>query len=108
MRIIRNSILPPKSHKLLTLWPYIFVRKETRVYEPDVRHETIHGEQQKEMLIVLFLLWYGLEWLIRLAVYLNMHKAYRMVSFEQEAYLNEQDRNYVDSRKRYAWIKYIV
>lgn len=108
MKLVRNSILPPKSHKLLTLWPYIFVRKETRVYEPDVRHETIHGEQQKEMLIVLFLLWYGLEWLVRLIIYRNAHKAYKMIGFEQEAYLNELDAEYLKRRKRYAWIKYIV
>jgi hypothetical protein len=34
-------------------------------------------------------------------------KAYRSISFEQEAYKNQHNLNYLDSRKSFAWMKYI-
>ena len=33
--------------------------------------------------------------------------AYRKISFEREAYSNEDDVIYLESRKRFAWIKYL-
>lgn len=107
MWIVRNKYIPLKSYKAMSVWPFIFVRKEAQMDDATLTHERIHGEQQKELLIAGFLLWYGLEWLVRLIICRNAHKAYKMIGFEQEAYLNEQDRHYVDSRKRYAWMKYI-
>ena len=107
MRIVRNNIIPLKSYKAMSAWPFIFVRKEAEVDDATLTHERIHGEQQKELLIVGFLLWYGLEYVIRLIRYLNFHKAYRMVSFEKEAYRHENDKDYLDSRKHYAWLGYL-
>ena len=97
MRIVRNSILPLSSFKSVAVWPFIFIRKEARMDAATLRHEEIHYRQQKEMLVVFFFLWYGLEWLIRLMVYRNAHKSYRMVGFEREAYLNELDGDYLFS-----------
>jgi hypothetical protein len=53
---------------------------------------------------------YFIEWLIKLiisAFTLGKVKAYRSISFEQEAYQNEKDFKYRDSRKRFNWLKYI-
>ena len=102
MKIVR---IPLKKYKAMTVWPFIFVDKNARMDATTLHHEEIHGKQQVEMLIVFFLLWYVLEWLIRLIVYRNAHKAYRMIGFEQEAYLNELDGDY--KRKHYAWLKYL-
>lgn len=33
--------------------------------------------------------------------------AYHDISFEEEAYGNEKDLNYLKTRKHYAWLKYI-
>ena len=33
--------------------------------------------------------------------------AYRNISFEREAYANEEYIDYLENRKRFAWIKYI-
>lgn len=107
MKIVRNNIIPFKGFKALTLWPLVFVRKDAVMRDRDMRHEAIHGRQQKELLVVLFLVWYGLEWLIRLVIYRSTHKAYRMISFEQEAYQNEHDDDYLTTRRWYAWTKYI-
>ncbi|HLN75233.1 MAG: hypothetical protein ACM3O8_07405 [Methylococcaceae bacterium] len=63
-----------------------------------LNHEHIHWQQQKEMLIVPFYLWYVIEWLF---------KGYRDISFEKEAYLNEHNPEYLTSRKRFAWTRYL-
>ena len=35
-------------------------------------------------------------------------KAYRSISFEQEAYDNQNNLNYLKNRKRFNWVKYIL
>lgn len=110
MITVKNNIIPFKGFTALTLWPFVFVRKDEEKYYTDVveRHEHIHGEQQKEMLIVFFLLWYGIEWLIKLAYYRNANTAYKNISFEREAYKNQNDLAYLDERKHFAWTRYII
>lgn len=96
--IIYNNLIPLKGYIAITLWPFIFARHE--LSETIIRHERIHGAQQKEMLLLPFYLWYGLEYLLRLCQYRN-------ISFEREAYANEHDKNYLASRKHYSWLKYL-
>ena len=73
----------------------------------DINHESIHTAQMKEMLYVLFYLWYVIEWLVRLVRYRNAHTAYRSISFEREAYMNQGIMGYLQGRGRYAWVKYL-
>ena len=109
MITVKNNIIPFKDFTALTFWPFIFVRKDEEKYYTDVveRHEYIHGEQQKEMLIVLFYVWYGIEWLIKWAYYRNRMTAYKNISFEREAYRNQNDSTYPDNREHYSWIEYL-
>lgn len=107
MITIKNSLIPFKGFSAITLWPFVFVRKDARMAATTIRHENIHGEQQKEMLIVFFLLWYGIEWLVKLCYYRNSITAYKNISFEREAYSNESNIVYLDERKPFAWFKYI-
>jgi hypothetical protein len=86
---------------------WIFARKGARMYPTDIRHENIHGAQQKELLIIFFLLWYGIEWLVKLCYYRNGTTAYKNICFEREAYDNETDIVYLDNRKHFSFIKYI-
>ena len=74
----------------------------------ETNHELIHTEQQLEMLILPFFLWYGVEWLIRLILYRNFYEAYRNISFEQEAYLNQNQMWYPEERSHFTWIKYLT
>lgn len=104
--IIKNNIIPPKRFYAITIWPFIFTKKV--LSDMGKTHEIIHCEQQEEMLILPFFLWYGIEWLIRLILYRNFDEAYRNISFEQEAYLNECDYNYVPDRKFFAWLKFLT
>ena len=109
MRIVFNRIIPFKGYYAMCLWPFVFVRKEiqSRYGEVTENHERIHGEQQKELLVLPFLLWYGAEWLVGLIRYRNASKAYRSISFEQEAYINQYDLEYLKGRRRFSWAKYV-
>lgn len=107
MKKVYNNIIPLNGYKAITLWPWVFIRKGATYTDIDDRHETIHGCQQKEMLIVLFMLWYAIEWLIKLCYYRNATTAYKNVSFEREAYCYQHSDNYVESRGHYAWVKFI-
>ena len=110
MLTVKNNIIPFKGFTAITLWPFIFVRKDEEKYYTDVvaRHENIHGAQQKEILIVLFYVWYLVEWLVKWAYYRNSMTAYKNISFEREAYRHQNDAAYLDIRKHYAWTKYII
>ena len=72
-----------------------------------MNHESIHWEQQKEMLGILFYVWYGIEYLVRLIQYRDGDKAYRNISFEREANIFEQCDWYLDGRCRYAWLAFL-
>lgn len=111
-KLIFNHLIPPKGFKAITLFPFIFVRNSARqrfTYQ-DLNHEQVHIEQEKEMLVLPFLLWYLVEWLIRLILYKgNRKEAYRNISFEQEAYLHQGDMDYLKTRRRYvSWLRYIL
>ena len=109
MRIVINKIIPFKGYQAMCLYPFIFVRQEaySRFDKVSLNHECIHAEQQKEMLLLPFLLWYVLEWAVKSVRYRSTSKGYRKVSFEQEAYLNQQNQGYLTHRKRYIWLKYV-
>jgi hypothetical protein len=106
VKVIMNNIIPPKSFLACTIWPFIFCRR--KLHDMDLNHEIIHAEQQEEMLILPFFIWYGIEWLIRLIIYRNTFEAYRNISFEQEAYLNQHQAWYTSERCHFAWIKYLT
>ena len=108
MKVIYNNIIPFRGFTAINLFGFIFARKE---YEPlakrTLNHEAIHTEQMKEMLYVFFYLWYVIEWLVRLVQYRNARMAYRNISFEREAYMNQGNMGYLQGRGRYAWWKYL-
>lgn len=92
--IIYNKLIPFKGFKAITIFPFIFARKEYKpLPERTVRHKSIHLAQQMELLFLF--LWYGVEWIVRLIQYRNFKEAYRNVSFEREAYENEWDDEYL-------------
>lgn len=105
MKVVINNIIPFKGYIALTIYPFIFARKELSKYL--INHENIHGEQQKELLIIFFIVLYCLEYIIKLIITFNHERAYDSISFEQEAAINELDLNYISNRHHYNWVKYI-
>lgn len=119
MKIIENNILPPKGYKAITLGPYIFVRKGTTLSGQDVNHEAIHWKQYKETLILGFFLIYVIEFVLKFispSLTVNEKKqgrsywkrVYRSLSMERESYENQGDPNYIQNRKHFAWLGYIL
>ena len=97
-----------KSFTALSIYPFIFLKnKESKQDLVLINHELIHFRQQKEMLWLLFFLWYGIEFLIKLMYYRHAHTAYRNISFEREAYQNENNLTYLQKRKFFKFIKYV-
>ena len=99
----------------ITLWPKIILREKYRdnkwyhlLNEKIIRHESIHIKQQGELLVLFFFPLYLIEWLIRIPLCFSFFRAYQNISFEREAKLNENDLNYLDNRKKYAFLKYII
>lgn len=104
-KVIYNKIIPFKGFSAMAFVWWIFARQE--LTDRVIRHEEIHIRQQKEMLVIFFLLWYGIEWLLRLIQYRNRMTAYKNISFEREAYDNMSNIGYLETRKAYSFIKYI-
>ena len=107
MLIIKNKILPFKRYRAMTIWPLLFVRSDVEVGPVLIRHEEIHGRQQREMLLVGFYVWYVIEWLFRAVQYGSWHIGYKNISFEREAYFFEGDVGYLDRRKLWSWTRWI-
>jgi hypothetical protein len=105
MITIKNSIIPFGSYNAINLFGIVFYKKNMSYITKN--HEYIHTKQMRELLYIPFYIIYCLEYLIRLLILQSHKKAYRAVSFEKEAYSNQQDSSYKESRKPYSWIKYL-
>ncbi len=99
--IVLNS-LPASA---MAIFPFILVhRSSIPLGEKLLNHERIHLQQQLELLIIPFYIWYGLEYLFYILKFRNHHKAYRSIRFEKEAYSNEMNLNYLKNRKHYNYL----
>jgi fatty acid desaturase len=131
MIIVRSDTIPFRGFIAITLWPFIFVRRQAwaKFTNDVIRHERIHGRQQVELLAVgaviaavlalcgagwwsllalpLFLWCYVLEWLLLSIHFGSTRNAYRAISFEREAYDNELNADYLKERKPFAWLRYL-
>lgn len=106
MRIIYNRLLPlGKRYYAINLFGILFAKGpcSARI----INHESIHTAQMKELLYIFFYLWYVVEWLLRLFQYGDSYRAYRNISFEREAYANENNLNYLSWRGSYSSLKFL-
>ncbi|MEM0541207.1 hypothetical protein WFZ85_01135 [Flavobacterium sp. j3] len=99
MVLIISKYLVPKGYKGITIFPFVILAhpnlKNNKVI---LNHERIHIRQQLELLIIPFIIWYGLEFLVRFFQYGNLKLAYINISFEREAYANEKNLNFLKNR----------
>lgn len=129
MKIIYNNWFPFGNYKIINLFGVLFSKDRT-LDETDINHQSIHIEQFKELAIVglilalldlvfniplifylfgvsLFYIQYGIEYLIVRCCHKKQNDGYHDVSFEEEAYNNESNYNYLDNRKHFSWVKYL-
>lgn len=128
MKIIRTKLLRIIGKKLITLPWGIYAAPMALVSEEDLAHELTHVAQYREITFtcliltlpvafialwvllipfVVFYLWFGIEWLVHFIRLKDPHLAYRRISFEREAYDNEDDPEYLMRRAVFAFLKYL-
>lgn len=130
MKIIKNKYLPFGTFNAMNILGFLFVKEGTKLTKRLVRHEATHTVQQYEILalsaIVALILsniyaswWYllavlvmpiaiyVLAWLIEL-VLPPYNSAYKDSPFEREAYLNQDNPDYLATRTIGAVVKYIL
>lgn len=104
MRFKKTNNFPFGRFNAITLRPIaIFYKWDNLTMR---NHESVHWKQQGELLIVFFYIIYILEWLVKLFIY--GRKAYYNISFEREAYKHEKDLFYLNKRKKFAWLQYLL
>jgi len=108
MKIIQIPFLVPKGFVAVSIWPFLWVRNKKEACSDKIllNHEKIHHQQQKELLMIGFFVWYVLEYLGLYLKYQNSKKAYREISFEKEAYQNEHNFDFLKNRKRWNFMQY--
>ncbi|MEL5896298.1 hypothetical protein AAE250_22750 [Bacteroides sp. GD17] len=129
---VAKVLLCLSSCDTITLGPFVVSElKESEMRQYVRNHECTHARQWIEMAVasgmliwllvllfdisvwwfllagIVFYLWYGAEWLVRLFILRDSKKAYKAVSFEREAYDNEYNPNYLENSQYFAWIKYL-
>lgn len=108
MFLIVAKYLIPNGYRGWAAYPFVFVKYQSDKGNPVfVNHEKIHLRQQLELLILPFFIWYFLEYFVRLLHYKNANLAYRNISFEREAYLNEADLSYLKKRPFFRFLNYL-
>lgn len=108
MFVVVTKYLIPKGYNGLTLFPFVFIRNNLdKTNKTLINHEKIHIKQQIQMLILPFFVWYGVEYLFRLIQFQNKNTAYRNISFEREAYANEQNLNYLKEMPFWGFLNYL-
>lgn len=90
----------------ISLAPFGIYFRDWRIHHQEtVNHEKTHWKQQIEMLIIPFYLWYFIEWFCKTGLYGK--RAYYNISFEREAFHNAKNLDYLKTRKKYSWLKYL-
>lgn len=108
MKIFYTKHLPVKGFRAINLFGVIFARKEFSPLPKYVlNHEAIHTRQLVELLFFGFYIWYLTEWLIRWIQYKDKFLAYKNISFEREAYENDDNFEFLSHRPVWNFIKYI-
>jgi len=95
--------LLPKSVTAITIWPFIVFREaKDKTNARVINHERIHIRQQIELFVIPFYVIYLMEYLFLLLKHKNHSTAYSNISFEREAYSNDNNFTYLSSRKPWA------
>lgn len=130
MIVIKNKFIPFKGYETINLFGILFTRDD--YIDPiEYNHENIHSVQWVECTVLaicviiilcifcnlsfwcilfaplIYYIQYCMEYIIIRYFHKKQKDAYHDVSFEEEAYANEQNLNYNNTRVPFAWIKYI-
>lgn len=104
MIVVVCPFLLPRNVVGLTLFPFIILRfKSDQNNVLLLNHEKIHLQQQLELFILPFYVWYVFDFVRNYIKYKNANTAYLNIVFEKEAYAMERDFDYLKKRKLFAF-----
>lgn len=106
MKIINNKQFPFGSYSTINLFGVLFT-KSSRLSRTTINHELIHTAQMEELLYIGFYVWYAIEYLSIRLFHKKQNGAYHDVSFEEEAYYNQSNSKYLESRIPYSFLHYL-
>lgn len=126
LKLAYSSWIPFSGFYAINLFGWVIRRnkyKGEELFWVDYNHELTHTLQAEDFIpnknnkgwrrilgYILFYIVYLIEWSIKglFSIFtLGKIKAYRSISFEQVAYMNQEDSQYNKTRKRGDWIPYI-
>ena len=84
--------------RALAFWPFIIMPRSTIIDAELINHEKIHLRQQLELGVIPFYIWY---------IIALRRKGYWSISFEKEAYANENNLNYLKERSIFVFRRYL-
>lgn len=99
------SVVSPIDIGAITLGPLVFVSGPASSTLKN--HERIHWEQYKECLIVGFLILYCMFWIKGILSGYSRTDSYLSIPFEREAYENDINLEYLNTRKKFTWTSYL-
>lgn len=129
MIVIKNKLIPFGTYTSINLFGIVFTKED--MTEKSINHERIHSVQLFEIALVsaiiiglivyltnasywwllmslpIYYVWYCFEYMWVSIMHNKQVCAYEDISFEEEAYANDDDLNYIRTRKPFAWFKYI-
>jgi hypothetical protein len=98
------SFIPARG---MALFPFILVKYPQDLRDARlIRHEYIHIWQQIELLIIPFYILYLLNYLWNRVKGQGHHQAYLNICFEKEAFMNDDNEQYLKNRRLWAFMKY--
>jgi len=110
--IILSNKLPRLLSKIsgmyitgVTIFGFIIIRPECAGDSQLINHESIHVAQYKETLFLGFFLIYGWDFFAGIFSGKSWSQAYESTRFEIEAYDNDGIYDYLETRKRFAWLR---
>lgn len=130
MKVIKNKFIPVGNFSAMNILGFLFIKEDTKITKELIRHEAIHSAQQYEIFalsafialvvsciyaswwyllitVAMPILLYVLAWLLEVALP-PYNSAYKDSPFEREAYLNQNNPEYLANRVNFAWVKYFL
>jgi hypothetical protein len=90
------------------IFPFILIKPGISSPKKEfiINHEKIHFKQALELLVIGFYILYAFNFIINIFIYkFNTRSAYKNIIFEKEAYGNQNNLNYLNSRKLFSFLK---
>lgn len=130
MIIVKNNFIPFGSYSTINILSILFTKRES-LSDKTMNHEKIHSQQMLEMglvgIVIMFLvclftnismwwilsgiitfyIWYCSEYIFVRFFHKKQNNAYHDISLEEEAYIFDDDLEYLNTRKPFKWVEYL-